>query len=153
MNTVEELKKTIRSIMKSQLFGVLTTLGESCPHSTIITFYAADDLKSIVFFTSRNTRKFENLLREKKVSLFVDNRTNRLVDLQKTYGIEVKGEARETTPEERQRYIKLFLTKYQEMVDFTQSPGNAMIKIDVRSFDIVHNFQDVTILEVADKKG
>jgi nitroimidazol reductase NimA-like FMN-containing flavoprotein (pyridoxamine 5'-phosphate oxidase superfamily) len=138
------IKKTI----KDQLFGILATQGREFPHTTIVSFISADNLKSIIFFTPKATRKLKFLSRSGGVSFFIDNRSNRIADLQTVAGIEAQGNAVEIPEKERAGYEELYLNKYPELEDFVRSPGNAMIRIDVVTYNIVQHFQEVTILEI-----
>jgi nitroimidazol reductase NimA-like FMN-containing flavoprotein (pyridoxamine 5'-phosphate oxidase superfamily) len=145
---MEEVPSVIKRISREQLFGVLATQGGTYPHTTIVSFISADDLKSILFLTPKATRKLHNLLERQKVAFFIDNRSNRITDLQRVAGIEAQGRAAEVTGDERERYEQLFLHKYPELQDFAVSPGNALIRITVDIYTVVQHFQEVTILEM-----
>ena len=88
------------------------------------------------------------LNKHETVSFFIDNRSNSITDLQMIAGIEAQGTAVEVDASVRERYEQLYLDKFPEMEEFAQSPGNAMIKIDVEAYNIVQHFQDVTIVEM-----
>jgi len=66
-----KLEKLIKEIIGSQYFAVLNTLGEGLPYSNLVSFAVTDDLRSLVFVTERNTRKFRNMQENINVSLLV----------------------------------------------------------------------------------
>jgi general stress protein 26 len=148
MKRIDELPKLVRNIVHTQLFGILATQGERFPHTTIVSFVTADNLRSLIFFTPKSTRKMNFLTARSGVAFFIDNRSNSITDLQRVAGIEVQGSASEVTGTDRERYGELYTEKYPELQDFATSPGNAMIRIEVEAYNIVQHFQDVTILEM-----
>mgnify|MGYP006288610655 FL=1 len=143
-----ELAAHMAKLFAEQLFAVLSTTGETGPHSSIVSFVSADDLKSLIFSTPRQTRKYRNLTANPSVSLLIDNRSNRIVDLEQVTAVEARGNAEEVDPDKRYIYKELFEEKYPDMSDFIHSPGNALIRIAVKRFDIVRHFQNVTVLEI-----
>ena len=143
-----ELALDISKLFSDQLFGVLSTTGESGPHSSIVSFVSADDLKSIIFSTPRQTRKYKNIIGNPAVSLLIDNRSNRIVDLEEVTAVEARGTAEEVDSSRLYMYRELFEEKYPDMGDFIHSPGNALMRVAVRRYDIVRHFQNVTVLEI-----
>ena len=145
---LEELRKALRHILDSQLFGVLSTVAEETPHSTIMAFAVADNWNTLVMVTPRHTRKYQFLKENQKVSFFVDNRSNRMVDTEEVYGIEARGRVSEIDKTDTLVYRDLYLRKFPQMDDFFRSPASACIKISVDSYNIVHHFQDVVVLSL-----
>ena len=62
MSNPSEAKELIRQIVESQRFAVLATQFEGQPYSNLVAFAEAEDLRSLLFVTSRNTRKYSNTL-------------------------------------------------------------------------------------------
>jgi hypothetical protein len=147
--TRRELESTVRKLLGDQLFGVLATSGSGGPHTTIVAYAAADDLHALVFATPRGTRKFENLKKAGWVSIFVDNRTNNGDDRFEIYGIEARGPASELLGDERRSYESLYRARHPMLSGFAE--GSAMIKIEVRRYDVVHRFQEVLVLDFDDQ--
>ena len=56
--------------------AVLATQHEGKPYASLVAFAATDDLKTIIFATTRSTRKFVYLSSNPAVALLIDNRTN-----------------------------------------------------------------------------
>jgi general stress protein 26 len=145
----DELRTRIKLVMASQLYGVLSTQGEEgLPHSSIIAFASADDLRSLVFATPKNTRKHRNMLARRGVAFFVDDRRENREDLMKVVGIEATGQAIELAGDEWQTYRSVLLAKHPQMAGFVDSPGSALIRIAVKEYDVVDHFQHVLVLPV-----
>jgi general stress protein 26 len=144
----KQLRGMLNRLLGEQLFAVLATVGERAPHLNIVSFAAADELQTILFATPRQTNKFANLRAHPEVSLFVDNRSNRLRDLQEVHGVEIAGAAAEASGEAAERYRELFLARFPELEGFLDSPGTALMAVRVRRYDVVHRFQEVLFWEV-----
>ena len=145
MNT-SELTVRIRSLLWHQLYAVLATVGEHGPHTTIVTFAAADDLGSIVFPTPRATRKYANLHGNPAVSLLVDDRVNTSDAVEGIHGVEARGTAYELSGVERTQYETIYCARHGELSDFVRD--SALIRIAVDRYDVVHRFQNVYVLDV-----
>ena len=126
---------------------MLATAGEQAPHLNIVSFAAADELRTILFATPRQTQKYANLRARPQVALFVDNRTNRLRDLEQVHGVEIAGAAEEAADGPAERYRELYLSRFPELEDFLGSPGTALMAVRVRRYDVVHRFQEVVFWE------
>ena len=147
MNDKKKLLQRVEKVIDEQLFAVLSTTGPEGLHSVIVSFAASGDFREIYFFTPRQTRKFSNIRSEGRASLFIDNRSNRITDTQRTLGIEVAGRAEEVEAEGYAECLKLYTKKYPEMSDFAAAETTAAVKLIIERFEVVQHFQDVTILE------
>ena len=142
-----DLKTAVKKLLAQQLYGVLATQGEGgVPHLSIVGFVSADDLRSLVFVTPRNTRKYSFIAARPEVAFFVDDRRERVEDLMQVIGVESHGTARELAPERCEQYRALFMAKYPEMGDFVTAPGSAIVRIEVSRYDVVDHFQHVLVL-------
>ncbi len=142
------MRKMVADLLTAQLFAVLSTRGEKDLHSVLVAFAASEDMRQIVFVTPRQTRKFENIRKYNSVSLFVDNRTNDITDLQRLLGVEARGTVKEVEGEQRTEYQRMFVAKFPQLSWFVESPGSAVMKLEVQRYDVVYHFQNVTVLEM-----
>lgn len=146
MKDNEISEEFIAGFLSEQLFAILSTQSESGPHGVIVSFAAARHLKEIIFVTPRHTRKYENLQENSNISLYIDNRSNEITDIERLCGIEAKGKAYEVSEKEKPIYREIYLTKYPELDDFIDSPGSVIVKIEVTQFEVINHFQNVTTL-------
>ncbi len=144
----DELWKMVTELFSEQLFAVLSTRSDQELHSVLVAFAPSDDLREIVFVTPRHTRKFENISKHNYVSLFADNRSNDITDLQRLLGVEARGTVKEMESDQRTDYRQLFVSKYPKLNWFVDSPGSAIMRLSVQRYDVVHHFQNVTVLEM-----
>ena len=141
-----QLSKQIRGLFNSQKFGVLATLEQTHPYLNLVAFAEEDDLKTILFATTRATRKYSNLSSKSGVSMLVDNRSNQVADLRHAVAVTIIGKAMELTENERSQGELLYLSKHPHMKEFLESPTTALIRLEVETYYVVTRFQNVTTL-------
>jgi nitroimidazol reductase NimA-like FMN-containing flavoprotein (pyridoxamine 5'-phosphate oxidase superfamily) len=88
------MRRIVQKLLDSQLLAVLSTIASGRPYSNLIAFAAAQHMREIIFATSRATRKFANLTAEPRVSLLIDDRSNRETDFGEAAAVTVLGAAR-----------------------------------------------------------
>jgi nitroimidazol reductase NimA-like FMN-containing flavoprotein (pyridoxamine 5'-phosphate oxidase superfamily) len=108
-----------------------------------VAFAATSDLKNLVFATTRATRKFANLRSDPRVSMVLDNRSNRVADFRKAVAATALGRAREVRGKERERLAKMYLAKHPHLKEFVASPTCALVKMRVEVYYAVWRFQNV----------
>ncbi|MBN2463558.1 MAG: pyridoxamine 5'-phosphate oxidase family protein [Dehalococcoidia bacterium] len=118
-----------------QYFAVLNTFGECLPYSNLVSFAVTEDLRSLIFITNRNTRKYRNMQENKNISLLIDNRTNQPSDISQAIAITVIGTAREEK-ENKSNFQAFFLSRHPQLRHFVDNPNNAMILVKVREYII-----------------
>ena len=149
MTQKAELEKILRRLFSGQLLAVLGTQSRNGPYGSLVAFYASDDLKHLLFATTRSTRKYANLIQTPQVAMVIDNRSNEEGDFQEAIAVTATGNVKEVTGAERDRFEALFLAKHPGLSDFIQSPTCALLKIKVRTYYIVRKFQQVTELPIS----
>ena len=136
----------LREVVSTQYFGVLNTLGQGLPYSNLVSFAATDDLKSLVFVTGRNTRKYRNIQDNHNISLLIDNRSNKPSDTSQAIAITAVGTAREEI-DNKSLFQAILLARHPQLRHFVEAPDNAIMLVTVREY-IVAAFdktQTVTI--------
>jgi nitroimidazol reductase NimA-like FMN-containing flavoprotein (pyridoxamine 5'-phosphate oxidase superfamily) len=132
MSRPEEL---LRDVTRSQYFAVLNTLSQSLPYSSLISFAIGGDLRSLVFVTGRNTRKYANIQQNPNVSILIDNRTNQPSDVAGAVAVTAIGTAREER-EGRNAWRDLFLARHPQLERFIDASDNAIMLVTVREYII-----------------
>jgi hypothetical protein len=145
MNGSSNLRQTLKDVLTTQRFCVLATQGQGQPYGSLVAFAETDDLRQMVFATSRETRKFANLLSEPRVALVIDSRSNSDTDLKDAVAITALGPAHEATGHERERLAGVYLGKHPTLAGFIGSPEAAICSVAVEEY-IVARFREVTRL-------
>ena len=133
MKQTEEL---LKEVLSKQYFAVLNSVGESIvPYSNLVSFVITDNYKSLVFFTGKNTRKYNNIKGNEKVALLIDNRTNQPSDITQSTAITIIGTAQEKTGD-ISNLQKIFLERHPHLEQFVNDPDNVLILVKVQEYII-----------------
>ena len=149
METKKDSINLVKELFSSQKLAVLSTQYGGQPFSNLIAFAHADDLRFLIFITSRNTHKYRNISAENKVSILVDSRKHEISDFENAVAITAFGTAAEVTGKDRKSLASLYLKKYPHLEYFVNKPSNALIKIDITDLFIAR-FDSVHILHIDD---
>ena len=147
MENTKELSGLIKRLLASQRFAVLATQFEGQPYSNLVAFVEADDLRSLLFVTSRNTRKYSNTLASKKVALLIDSRTNQASDLNNAIAVTALGTIEEVGTDNKKYLSGIYLSKHPQLKDFLFKPSNALMNVAVTDY-IVASFEGVSHLHM-----
>ena len=148
MENARKLKRVVKNLFESQRLGVLATYGEGQPYSSLVAFAATNDLKYLVFATTRATRKYANLSAESRVAMLVDNRSNQDSDFHSAVAVTALGNAEEVKESERDRFLRLYIAKHPYLEEFVNSPTCALLKVSVQKYYMARRFQNVVELHV-----
>jgi nitroimidazol reductase NimA-like FMN-containing flavoprotein (pyridoxamine 5'-phosphate oxidase superfamily) len=136
----------LRDLLHSQKLAALATHREGQPYGSLVSFVSTEDMKQIVFATTRSTRKYENLTADPRVAMLIDNRSNRDADIHEATAVTATGRAEELAGEEKELFLRLYLDKHPYLRDFVTSPTCALLRIQVQTYYLVNRFQEVTEL-------
>lgn len=130
----------LKEVIITQYFAVLNSFGEGQPYSNLVSFAITDDLKSLIFVTNRNTRKYRNIKENNNISLLIDNRTNQPSDVTKATAITVIGTAREEL-DNKSSFQAIFLAKHPQLQHFADELQNSLILVEVSEY-IIADFDE-----------
>jgi uncharacterized pyridoxamine 5'-phosphate oxidase family protein len=128
-----QVEALLREVVGTQYFAVLNTLGQGLPYSNLVSFAATDDLKSLVFVTGRNTRKYRNMQDNHNISLLIDNRTNKPSDTSQAVAITAVGTAREEI-DNKSLLQAILLGRHPQLRRFVEAPDNAIMLVTIREY-------------------
>jgi nitroimidazol reductase NimA-like FMN-containing flavoprotein (pyridoxamine 5'-phosphate oxidase superfamily) len=148
MSTPEQLQRTVRALLDSQIQAVLATQHQQQPYTSLMAFAVTPDLRQIVFATYRATQKYANLLDNPRASLLIDNRCNDSADYRNAVAISAQGATREVDAARRAELLQLFLTKHPYLRDFVTAADCVLLQMDVGCYYVVSEFQSVAELRM-----
>ena len=143
MPNANNVMKKLKNLMGSTQLAVLATDHSGEPYASLVAFAFSENIREILFATSKATRKFSYLKDNNRVSLLVDNRSNSIEDFQNAMAVTVLGTASLIEEDERHNYLKLYLDRLPHLSEFVASPDCALILVKVTSYYLVENFQNV----------
>jgi len=112
-------------------------------------YTARGRLKSLLFVTARNTRKYSNAITVRKVAVMVDSRTNKVSDVHTAIAVTALGTVEEVPADKRGNLVEVYVSKHPHLLNFATNPANAVMKIVVTDY-IIARFDKVTSLHVGD---
>ena len=141
---------TLKTLLKTQPLAVVATQRGGHPYTSLVAFAASEDLRRIVFVTSRATTKYRNLLDAPYVSLLIDSRTHSVEDFASGAAVTVLGRAAEIGDKQRSELLEGFLRKHPHLETFARSPSTALCGVEVEKYVLVTRFQHVVEMRVSE---
>jgi hypothetical protein len=77
MHESAQLIQTLKALFSSQRLAILATEGKGQPYGNLIAFVVTDDLKHLLFATTRATRKYANISENPRVAMVMDGKSER----------------------------------------------------------------------------
>ncbi|MDP1526177.1 MAG: pyridoxamine 5'-phosphate oxidase family protein [Rhodocyclaceae bacterium] len=133
----------LRHLLETQKYAVLATDNHGQPYTSLMAYSITDDLRAFILMTERGRLKYENLMSNPRVAIMIDNRENLGSDLNATLAVTSLGVAEEISSEGGDAARAFCLARHPALQSFAESPNCAFIRIQVTSYVIVQQFQDV----------
>lgn len=139
----------LRHLLETQKYAVLATDNHGQPYTSLMAYSITDDLRAFILMTERGRLKYENLMSNPRVAIMIDNRENLGSDLEATLAVTAQGVAEEISADARDAARAFCLARHPALQSFAESPSCAFIRIQVTTYVIVRQFQDVTEWRIA----
>ena len=148
MEKTSQLKEFLKNLFPSQKLAVLATQSKKQPYGNLVAFVATNDLKHLLFATTRATRKYTNISENPRVAMVMDNRSNQEADFHQAAAVTATGVAKEVKGSEKETLLRLYLSGHPYLKDFVSSPTCALLKMNVETYYVVRQFQNVMELHI-----
>lgn len=148
MEKSEDIQKHIRELFATQRLAVLATHNQEQPYASLVAFVATEDLKHIDFVTPKTTRKFANLSADNRVAVLINSSTNQSSDFHQAIAVTAVGETEAVAEGHRESLMAPYLAKHPYLEEFARSPTCALVRVTVKSYYLVRNFQKVMELHL-----
>ena len=142
------MKEFLKGLFSSQRLAVLATQSKEQPYGNLVAFVATNDLKHILFATTRATRKYANISENPRVAMVMDNRSNQEADFHEAAAVTATGVVKEVKGSEKETLLRLYLSRHPYLKDFVSSRTCALLKMDVETYYVVRQFQEVVELHI-----
>ncbi|UZP68518.1 pyridoxamine 5'-phosphate oxidase family protein [Desulfovibrio mangrovi] len=128
----------MQAILRENDICVLATTDSCKPHTSLMTYFCAEDAESLYMLTRRNTRKFENILKNPNVSILIDTRLQHCGSSHdKTCALTVAGTANVLDGPEHKDIILKLLNKNKELNTLTDAGDTAILHISITSLQLL----------------
>ena len=138
-------RDSIQSLLSSTGFAVLATENAGQPHTSLIAITPLDEGQRLVFATYRNTRKFSNLMQNKRVSVLMDGRArDGASGAASGFILSAVGRVQEIHTAAHPQLLLAHLQKHPDLAAFTQAPDCVLLEMLVEAYQMVRGIDDVT---------
>ena len=142
--TVPVLER-LNAIDKDQLHAVLATELDGQPYTSMIAYALSPDKKGIVFATPRKTQKYKNILKNNRVSLLIDTRSNTEKDYMSAESLTILGNAIPVRKGEKwSKLAGVLIRKHPNLNEIIHSPETKLIFVKITRCIHVTRFQTVS---------
>ncbi len=148
MKSTKEMKTVVRNLFAKQSLAVLATHNAGQPYASLVAFVGTPDLKEILFATPRTTRKYQNLTADSRVALLINSSANKPSDFHQAAAVTATGVAATVTSHARNIFLESYLGRHPHLQDFIDAPTTACVRVKVKCYYIVTNFQKVMELHI-----
>ncbi len=143
-NAMTQVETEIKELCLEQPFAVLATQGEGQPYTNLISFDVSENFTQLIFSTPAQTRKYDLISKNKKVSLMIDNRDQQPESINLVRAITITGSASILEDSrEIERWSDLLIKRHSYLERFIKSPSSCLILVDIIRFFYVRRFQEV----------
>jgi nitroimidazol reductase NimA-like FMN-containing flavoprotein (pyridoxamine 5'-phosphate oxidase superfamily) len=138
--------KRLAILDKTQWHAVLATASGNIPYTSLVAFALTSDGKSLLFATPKISTKYKNILKNKKVSLLIDSRSNLKKDYLGAESITIVGTAETVKKNAAAKvFAEVLAKKHPGLSDFIKSPKTALVLVKITACLHVSKFQQVSV--------
>jgi nitroimidazol reductase NimA-like FMN-containing flavoprotein (pyridoxamine 5'-phosphate oxidase superfamily) len=145
------LRQELKRLFATQRLCVLATQFEGQPYNNLVAFAETDELRSLIFVTNRNTRKYTNSISNDKVAMMIDSRKNQPSDFNTTLAVTALGTIKEVAGSDRNEIASIYISKHPYLAEFVNMPDQALMRVKVTEYVIAH-FDRVQVIHIDDPK-
>jgi nitroimidazol reductase NimA-like FMN-containing flavoprotein (pyridoxamine 5'-phosphate oxidase superfamily) len=142
-----ENEHKLRTLFESQPIVVLGTSSDD-PYSCLVGFRITDDFHYLIFSTMRDRLKYRQIEANPRVSLMIDDRSEKQHDFEKTTSVTIVGTAEDIRGSERQDYAELLLQKHPVLEEFVNDADCAVMRVTIDKMYVVSQFESVLKIEI-----
>ena len=136
---------TLKLMDRTQRHAVLATVSGGQPYTSLVAFAMTPDMKNAVFATPRDTAKYKNILRNKRVALLIDTRANTDAAYMKSEAVTIVGSA---TPvrrgRRREEFASLLIRKHPALRGFVGARTTSIVLVEAAACFHTGSFQKVS---------
>ena len=139
------VRERLGFIDRTRPHAVLATDAEGHPYTSLIAYALTPDMKGLLFVTPKSTRKYRNILKNNRVSLLIDTRSNTEKDYMGAESVTILGNAGPVRKGRKwSKLAGIFLAKHPVLKKVMLSQETALIMVEITQCIHVTNFQSVS---------
>ena len=138
-------RDSILNMLHSIGFGVLATQSAGQPHTSLIAITPVKNGQGLLFATYRNTRKFNNLAHNKRVSVLMDGRSRvGLCSAPTCLVLSAVGRVQDIGDAAHPALLAAHLQHHPNLLAFTQAPDCVLLEVVINAYQVVNDIDDVS---------
>jgi nitroimidazol reductase NimA-like FMN-containing flavoprotein (pyridoxamine 5'-phosphate oxidase superfamily) len=134
----------IKALVREKDICVLATTSADKPHCSLMAYVTEEDCREIYMVTHRQSRKYENLIKNPSVSLLIDTREEHLGSRRSdAKALTVSGTFGKIDDENKRTQVRSnLLAKHPHVKEFLNHPDAEIFCIRVESFLLLDGLTD-----------
>jgi nitroimidazol reductase NimA-like FMN-containing flavoprotein (pyridoxamine 5'-phosphate oxidase superfamily) len=126
----------IKDIVKGKDTCVLATVSGSTPHCSLMSYVTDDECREIYMVSHKQTKKFQNVMKNPAVSLLIDTREEVVGSRRSNVkALTVNGMFQKIEEGPKKDFVRArFLEKHPHLKEFTHDPDAEIFSVRVESF-------------------
>lgn len=148
MESIDAIREKVLNLTDDQKFGILSSLDAfNKIDSNLISFAVSKDLKSLIFYTPKTSKKYKRISENDNVCLYINNTTNKGQDISNALGVSISG-SYNSDPVNLSKLSELYAAKLPFMMSFVRSKSFTPIVISINTIEVTLRFQEVIVLKI-----
>ncbi|MCF8161115.1 MAG: pyridoxamine 5'-phosphate oxidase family protein [Polaromonas sp.] len=143
-------KHTVQQLLDTTGFAILATEGGGQPHASLIAVTPFQGWRQLLFATYRDTKKYSNLLKNRRVSVLVDGCKASRAGEQGGFVVTAIGQAQDIPADQQAAAMQAHLKRHPDLASFLQSTDCVLVAVSVDTYQVVRSIDDVTWWTVDD---
>ncbi|WP_026395073.1 pyridoxamine 5'-phosphate oxidase family protein [Acetobacterium malicum] len=125
----------LETILRENSLCVLCTEAAGNPYCSLMTYLSSDDLRVLYLVSTRESRKFKNLLANPRVSVLVDSRQHRgPTATENIVSVTFSGLFQPLADSETERVKTAFTREHPELTEILTHPDSVIFAIKLMSY-------------------
>lgn len=134
----------IKSLVREKDICVLATVSGHKPHCSLMAYVTDDDCREIYMVTHRESRKYENLMKNRSVSLLIDTREEHAGSRRpEAKALTVSGTFKKIDDKKKKLQVRSkLLDRHPHVKELLDHPDAEILCIRVESFLLLNGLTD-----------
>lgn len=130
----------MKEIVRANGLCVLATVFEGIPHCSLMSYLADEEIGEIYLISSKQTRKYANLMTQPEVSLLIDTRSEGKSPI---LALTLRGRYHEIVDQEKKNALRArFLRRHPGVADLIQEEETDIFAIKISSWQLLEGVKD-----------
>ncbi|MBS3809397.1 MAG: pyridoxamine 5'-phosphate oxidase family protein [Desulfobacterales bacterium] len=132
------MRDDIKALIRNKRHCVLATAVDGLPYCSLMAYATEKDCTRFIMVTHRQTRKFQNISRNPRVSLLIDSR-----ETHRPQALTIEGSGEEIIAEaDKEAAAELLLSSHPGLASFIRHPDSVFVRITADSAVFLNGLTD-----------